>query len=57
MRKFSQIEENEMVKDEHIFCIGMVMQGEPWIVCRWCQQFKEDVKDKPCRGPMKVNLN
>lgn len=57
MRKWSEVHLDERVEGEHIFCIGMVVSKQPWYVCRWCQQFERDVRDKPCKGIMKVHLN
>jgi hypothetical protein len=57
MRNFREVDPSERVEGEHLFCIGMMYQSRPWAVCRWCQQFKEDVEDKPCKGFMKIDLN
>lgn len=48
---------DQMVEGEHIFVQGMVVAKQIWVVCRWCQEFKWAVEDKPCNGLMQIHLN
>lgn len=56
-KTFKDFKMSDYVEGKHDFITTTFFQGRPWVICVWCQQFKSDVKNKPCNGPMKIHLN
>jgi hypothetical protein len=57
MKSFKDYKMSDYVDGKHDFVTTTLFKGHSWSVCVWCQQFEDDVKDRPCKGPMKINLN